>query len=707
MPVEVTSKLQDGPIFLKKGYGEEEELFANLIVYKLEADAETTDKISFSKLKNLKLENLSCSERLRSTNCDLNFPSLKNLVQRQRPNILKELTKQVPDKSTLQCIKDIMYLDATSFREDDHNSIVQLLNKYKVALCASLQYDVELLSWTSVKDICKDGGIIKKILTEGENWENPQDPDEVLVKYEAGLEAGTLVAKSDGVEFTVKEGHFCPALSKAVKTMKKGEEVILTVKPKYGFGETGKLRQGDEGAVPPNARLEIALELVSWKTVSEVTDDKKVLKKILKEGEGYERPNKGAVVNLKVTGKLQDGTVFLKKGYGEEELFEFKTDEEQVIDGLDRGAMTMKKGEVALLTIAPEYAFGSSQSQEELAVVPPNSTVYYEVELVSFMKIFSQAHETSDINTGSEEVKANEVVQSTQNCQGSEKGHQSKSFLQTEAMTRHSGELEAKEVHREQKMRHIGPINKEEEIVKQMPKSELVLIHQQHTLEESSASKQLQLLARNSRLSLFSGSPPDSYQSFGSLAEASGFFLLPSITDTIVISGRPLTSDAAIPSLSGDLLCRPHLLLSSEAMSYLQDGFSRYPWTSRLLESWSDKSWNWYYFVIFVRLLCILRTTRVSNLSEALCAELCSSLSILGNVGFDASWIAAVQTRIHDCQVSLSNLHQTKKLRTTKDAITHRLTELDAMRIELAEIDALLAEYAQGEQMACNVIGLP
>ncbi|KAI4356333.1 hypothetical protein L6164_000363 [Bauhinia variegata] len=261
---------------------------------------------------------------------------------------------------------------------------------------ATLQFDVELLSWASVKDICKDGGVFKKVLTAGEKWENPKDPDEVLVKYEARLEDGTLVAKSDGVEFTVEEGHFCPALSKAVKTMKKGEKVLLTVKPQYGFGEKGKPQQGEEGAVPPNATLQITLELVSWKTVSEVTNDKKVMKKILKEGEGYERPNEGAVVKLKVIGKLQDGTIFLKKGYGEEEdLFEFKTDEEQVIDGLDRGVMTMKKGEVALLTISPEYAYGSSQFQQELAVVPPNSTVYYEVELVSLEK----EKESWDMNT--------------------------------------------------------------------------------------------------------------------------------------------------------------------------------------------------------------------------------------------------------------------------------------------------------------------
>lgn len=62
------------------------------------------------------------------------------------------------------------------------------------------------------------------------------------------------------------------------------------------FGEKGKPASGDEGAVPPTATLQITLELVSWKTVSEVTDDKKVIKKILKEVEGYERPNEGAVV---------------------------------------------------------------------------------------------------------------------------------------------------------------------------------------------------------------------------------------------------------------------------------------------------------------------------------------------------------------------------------------------------------------------------
>ncbi|KAF9620085.1 hypothetical protein IFM89_010735 [Coptis chinensis] len=59
----------------------------------------------------------------------------------------------------------------------------------------------------------------------------------------------------------------------------------------------------------------------------------------------------------------------------DDELFEFKTDEEQVIDGLDRAVMTMKKGEVVESTIALEYGFGSSEFKQELAVVTPNSTM--------------------------------------------------------------------------------------------------------------------------------------------------------------------------------------------------------------------------------------------------------------------------------------------------------------------------------------------
>jgi FK506-binding protein 4/5 len=56
---------------------------------------------------------------------------------------------------------------------------------------------------------------------------------------------------------------------------------------------------------------------------------------------------------------------------------------EAVIEGLDRAVLNMKKGEVALVTIPPEY----TEPKQDLAIVPANSTVIHEVELLSFVKV--------------------------------------------------------------------------------------------------------------------------------------------------------------------------------------------------------------------------------------------------------------------------------------------------------------------------------
>jgi len=268
---------------------------------------------------------------------------------------------------------------------------------------ATLQFDVELLSWTNIVDVCKDGGILKRIISQGEKYEKPKDPDEVTVKYEAKLEDGTLVAKSpeEGVEFYVNDGHFCPAIAKAVKTMKRRENVILTIKPTYAFGEQGKDAEEGFSAIPPNTTITMNLELVSFKAVKEVTEDKKIIKKILKEADGYEKPSDGTVVQIRYTAKLQDGTIFEKKGYEGEEPFQFVVDEEQVIAGLDKAVETMKIGEVALITIGPEYGFGNIETQRDLAVIPPNSILIYEVEMVSFTK----EKESWDMNT-TEKIEA-------------------------------------------------------------------------------------------------------------------------------------------------------------------------------------------------------------------------------------------------------------------------------------------------------------
>lgn len=97
---------------------------------------------------------------------------------------------------------------------------------------ATLVFEVELMSWKSVKDIMGDGGIIKTIVKEGEGWAQPKDDDEVTVHLTASLPGESepfFSTPAEGTEFTVKDGFFCEAIANTVKTMKKGEQVRTSI----------------------------------------------------------------------------------------------------------------------------------------------------------------------------------------------------------------------------------------------------------------------------------------------------------------------------------------------------------------------------------------------------------------------------------------------------------------------------------------------
>ncbi|KAH0681435.1 hypothetical protein KY290_023599 [Solanum tuberosum] len=257
-----------------------------------------------------------------------------------------------------------------------------------VSLNSVVQFEVELVSWITVVDVCKDGGIIKKILEKGEMIGPPGDLDEVLVRYVVRVLDGITVAKTSehGVEFYVKDGHFCQALPKAIKTMRKGEKVNLLIQPQYASVDRDKDSESGVPSIPPSSILSIDLELVSFKPVINVTGDLGVLKKILKEGEGTLTADEGAAVTIRYTAKLVDGTLLEKRGFDGEDALKFITDEEQVVAGLDQAVTTMKKGEHAIVTVKPDYGFGNTEVKRDLAMVPPCSTIIFEVEMLEFTK---------------------------------------------------------------------------------------------------------------------------------------------------------------------------------------------------------------------------------------------------------------------------------------------------------------------------------
>ena len=76
-------------------------------------------------------------------------------------------------------------------------------------------------------------------------------------------------------------------------------------------------------------------------------------------------------------GHLEDGTQF-DSSYKRGEPFEFDLGQGQVIRGWDKGLRGMKVGGKRHLVIPPEMGYGS----DDLSLIPPNSTLNFDVELV-------------------------------------------------------------------------------------------------------------------------------------------------------------------------------------------------------------------------------------------------------------------------------------------------------------------------------------
>ena len=94
-------------------------------------------------------------------------------------------------------------------------------------------------------------------------------------------------------------------------------------------------------------------------------------------GEGTEAQDYNKVV-VNYTGELEDGTVFDSSLNPGREPFTFTLGVGSVIKGWDLGVKGMKAGGKRKLTIPPELGYG----ERNTGVIPPNSTLIFEVDLL-------------------------------------------------------------------------------------------------------------------------------------------------------------------------------------------------------------------------------------------------------------------------------------------------------------------------------------
>lgn len=100
---------------------------------------------------------------------------------------------------------------------------------------------------------------------------------------------------------------------------------------------------------------------------------------ILEKGDGP-KPSVGDTVHVHYTGTLENGTKF-DSSHDRGQPIAFPLGQGRVIKGWDEGIALLNKGAKARLTIPPELGYGA---QGAGGVIPPNTTLIFEVELVDF-----------------------------------------------------------------------------------------------------------------------------------------------------------------------------------------------------------------------------------------------------------------------------------------------------------------------------------
>uniref|UniRef100_A0A336N7D4 peptidylprolyl isomerase n=1 Tax=Culicoides sonorensis TaxID=179676 RepID=A0A336N7D4_CULSO len=230
-------------------------------------------------------------------------------------------------------------------------------------------------------DLSGDGKVTKLITKEGEGNEQPQDGCRVSLHYTGKLLDGTVfdssVERNEPFEFDLGKGSVIKAFDMGVASMKKHEKCVLTCGQEYAYGEAGSPPN-----IPPKATLIFELELLGWKGEDlSPAKNEGIIRYSIVKGTKKGSPKEGSYVKIKIKGSYE-GKVF------DEREIEFNLGEgleANVVDGVEIALEKFKEGEKSRLILSSQYAFGAEGHKE--FGVPPNATVEYEVELITFEKV--------------------------------------------------------------------------------------------------------------------------------------------------------------------------------------------------------------------------------------------------------------------------------------------------------------------------------
>jgi len=188
------------------------------------------------------------------------------------------------------------------------------------------------------------------------------------------------------IKFLLKEGTFIKGSTEGIEGMKVGGTRTIVIPSELAYGKQGI------GPIPPNTDIKATITLVDarepivanlWDvdTTKYKTTKDGLKYVIIEEGEGA-KPDSGDLVTVNYSGFLAKDSTKFDSSVERDEPFTFTLGTGKVIQGWEEGIALLRKGGKARLVIPPALGYGT----RPMRVIPPNSTLIFDVELVDVKK---------------------------------------------------------------------------------------------------------------------------------------------------------------------------------------------------------------------------------------------------------------------------------------------------------------------------------
>ena len=181
--------------------------------------------------------------------------------------------------------------------------------------------------------------------------------------------------------FELGAGMVIKGWDEGIALLNIGDSATLIIPSNLGYGEKGV------GVIPANSTLIFDVELLEVMETAKPYNVEGLDTTVIQDGlkiiwvtknESGKPAVEGKKVKVHYSGYLKSGKKF-DSSIDRGEPIEFPLGQAYVIEGWDIGIGKLKTGEKARFIIDPELAYGS-QGYER--VIPPNATLYFDVELL-------------------------------------------------------------------------------------------------------------------------------------------------------------------------------------------------------------------------------------------------------------------------------------------------------------------------------------